>query len=217
MSKKTVVLLNGAPFSGKDTASNILLELFGEGKQLNFKDALYRETAKFFGIDLTDFIKAATNRDTKDSPSSNLFNPAANIFIRFLLMLLSFIRPVGFSPRQALIHVSENIIKPEFGKAFFGNQLAMSIADSIEDFFFVADSGFIDEIKPLIESGYDVKVIRIHRTGCTFEGDSRKLLTNEELDELGVDVVDLSNNGTLEELKENLLELATGFIIGKGK
>lgn len=217
MSKQTVVLLNGAPASGKDTAAGFLLELFGEGKQLNFKDALYRETAKYFGVDLNEFIKAATDRNTKEAPSRKLFDPASNFFVRVLMLLLSMIRPVGFSPRQALIHVSENIIKPKFGKTFFGNQLAMAVADSIENIFFVADSGFIDEVKPLVESGYIVKVIRIHRDGCTFAGDSRTFLKDEDLKELGIDVVDLDNNGTLEELKDKLLDLATGFVIGMDK
>jgi len=58
MSKK-VILLNGAPNSGKDESAKILKKLFGFGSIHSFKDELYKETAEYYGLDLDKFKQMA--------------------------------------------------------------------------------------------------------------------------------------------------------------
>lgn len=204
--KQRVILLNGPPNSGKDISAQMLLELFGGGRHRAFKDVLYQETAKYFDVDVDWIRSMATDRTTKEAPTRRLFDREFNWVVRLALTLFSFIRPVGFSPRQALIHVSENIIKPRFGDKYFGYRLVNSIIESGEEFTFVSDSGFIDEIYPLIEEGMDVWVLRIKRDGCDYSGDSRRYLLDDELKDLGVRFIDIDNNGSLEDLKAKLLE-----------
>lgn len=203
--KQKVILLNGPPNSGKDASALLLKELFGEGEHRAFKDVLYEETAKYFNVDLNWLTSMATDRTTKESPTRSLFDRSLNPLVRFALFLFSYIRPVGFSPRQALIHVSENIIKPRFGDTYFGHKLLDAIQTSGSDLTYVSDSGFIKEIHPLVEAGLEVYVLRLKREGCTYNGDSRRYLTDEELSALGVRVIDIDNNGTISDLREKLL------------
>lgn len=212
--KKTVFLINGAPNSGKDASATLLKKAFGGGSHRAFKDALYEETAKHFNVDLDWFIKQATDRTTKETPTRILFDRSMNPLVRIALFLFSLIRPVGFSPRQALIHVSENIIKPKFGNTFFGIKLLDAILDDDQAITFVSDSGFESEIEPLVEAGLKVHVIRLHREGCTFEGDSRSLLSDETLNRLGVTFKDVYNDGTLEDLEKKLTNAACDLLVG---
>ncbi|WP_378347435.1 hypothetical protein [Acinetobacter baumannii] len=212
--KQRVILLNGPPNTGKDVSAEMLKELFGGGSHKAFKDVLYEETAKYFNVGLDWMRSMATDRTTKEAPTRKLFDKDLNWIVRLALTLLSFIRPVGFSPRQALIHVSENIIKPRFGDTYFGHKLLEAIKASGDEFTFVSDSGFIKEIHPLVEAGLEVYVLRLKREGCTYAGDSRRYLTDKELKELGVHVIDIDNNGTLDELKAKLLDASLEILLG---
>lgn len=202
--KKTIFLLNGAPASGKDTAALIMQNELHKGSHLSFKEELYKIVANYFNIDLEKFRSLATDRTTKDAPYKELIRPDTGILARFIMWLFGFVRPVGYSPRQALIYVSEKVIKPKFGKDFFGQKLLETIEKVSTEFVYVSDSGFIDEIKPLVEAGHKVVVLRIHRNGCTFDGDSRTLLSDEDLAELGVKAIDIDNNKSLKDLSDNL-------------
>ena len=93
-----VIILNGPPNIGKDTLGNNVQQLIG-WPRMEFKEALYRETASYYGVDLVTFAMLASGRTTKEVPMPTLG---------------------GLSPRQAMIHVSEEVIKPKFGKQFFG-------------------------------------------------------------------------------------------------
>lgn len=203
---KTIILLNGAPASGKDTAALIMKNELHNGAHLSFKEELYKIAANYFGIDLEKFRSLATDRTTKDAPFKELIRPDTGVLARLILWLVGLVRPTGLSPRQALIYVSEKIIKPKFGKDFFGVKLLETINSVKSEIVYVSDSGFIDEIKPLVKAGHKVIVFRLHRNGCNFEGDSRALLSDEELTELGVKFVDIDNNKGLKELSDDLFE-----------
>lgn len=205
LEKQKVILLNGPPNSGKDVSALILKDLFAEGEHRAFKDVLYQETAKYFNVDLGWLTSMATDRTTKEAPTRELFDRTLNPLVRFALFLFSFVRPVGFSPRQALIHVSENIIKPRFGDTYFGLKLLSTILASGANYTFVSDSGFLKELIPLVDAELDVTVIRLHREGCDYLGDSRRYLEDEELKDLGIRVIDIKNDGTIADLREKLL------------
>ena len=166
--KNVAVILNGPPGCGKDTIANrivaeehLLPRHISPFQKHQFKDALYEHTAKHFEIGLDEFIHFASDRILKDSTS---------------LAGLG-----GRTPRQALIHVSEDIYKPRYGNDYFGEVEARSVREHKRRLggiinVIYPDSGFESEVPP-IESEFDhVLIIRLHRDGFNFSGDSRNYL-----------------------------------------
>ncbi|QFG06668.1 putative ATP-binding protein [Proteus phage Myduc] len=151
------VILNGPPGCGKDTLANLQAKKDSIIKR-QFKDALYAHTAKYFNVGLDEFIHFASDRVLKDSLSLSGLH--------------------GRTPRQALIHVSEDIYKPRYGSDYFGKVEADNIRElkgRMDSSFTVIypDGGFTDEVVA-IEPEFDVIVIvRLHRDGFDFSNDSR--------------------------------------------
>lgn len=154
------VIFNAPPNSGKDFLGEKLAE-FLEGLVLRFKDTLYEDTAKYLSLNREVFIKLATDRRTKDAPMG----------------FGSSISPT-ITPRQALIHVSENIIKVDKGKAYFGETLAKRLR---QGWNIITDGGFEEEFPPIAEASDRVYVIQLSADKCSFEGDSRDYFTYEFL------------------------------------
>ena len=82
--------------------------------------------------------------------------------------------------RQALIHVSENVCKPKYGRDYFGKLAANRIRagreiDSLacKNIVF-SDGGFVEEVLSLVDID-DVVVVRLKGRG-SFLGDSRSYL-----------------------------------------
>lgn len=151
------VILNGPPGCGKDTIARIIA---AESDFIlhQFKDALYEHTARHFAVDLDKLIHYAQDRVLKDSVS---------------LAGLG-----GRTPRQALIHVSEDIYKPRYGKQYFGDVEARRVAECARRVsgslaVIYPDGGFPDEILRVGDAFDFVIVIRLHRNGFDFSGDSR--------------------------------------------
>jgi hypothetical protein len=169
-----IIVMNSAPNTGKDTAADYIAEKY-QAQHLRFKDGLYKVAAMVAGVNAKDLKYIATERELKEVP-----NP---YFI---------VNGKAVSPRQWLIHCSENVVKPLLGKDFFGKQLAQSITS---DLVVISDSGFESEIVPLLQAGHYICVIRIERDGYTFEGDSRSYLPTSPLYHTFL----VNNNGTLEQ------------------
>lgn len=217
--QKTFVLFNGAPNSGKDTAADLMCDvIFGEGVRLNFKDALYKETAKFFNVPLPIAVDLFKSRELKELPSRRfkLGLDLSNVsWVKRMFLWLRGYKPKYLSPRQALIHVSENVIKPLYGDDYFGQEMLKAAENYLEtEFVFAGDSGFLSELEPLVEAGHKVVVIQMHRDGCTFKGDSRNYIEQDDVEHLGIKVIKLDNNESLEQLKFNLLKAATDILGG---
>jgi hypothetical protein len=152
------LILNGPPGVGKDTLADLIVS-YGFDKHI-FKQALYVETAKYWGVDLAEFTYQATHRTLKELP----WKP------------LEWSTGADCSPRQALIYVSEQIIKPTKGKTFFGRQAATACQEAESEFTVFSDGGFYAELDPIIGTFREVAVIRLHREGFNFDGDSRDYL-----------------------------------------
>lgn len=167
-----IIVMNAPKMSGKDCAADYVAEKYF-AQHLRFKDGLYKVAAMVAGISVELMVFLATERSTKEVPSHHF-----RVNGEFV------------SPRQWLIHVSENVVKPLLGKDFFGKQLAQSITS---DLVVASDSGFESEIIPLLEAGHDVYVFRIEHDGYTFEGDSRSYLPASPLYKTFL----VENNGTL--------------------
>ena len=208
MDNKIVVLFNGAPASGKDTCASIMKELFKDSEILAFKDTLYKDTAKLFGVDCKLFKEIATDRDLKEKKTA-LLRINTGGFIGYLKYLAgAILQRYAYSPREALIYTSEKVIKPKYGLSYYGNKLAQDVLESDKEVFFVPDSGFIPELQPLVDAGHNILVVRLFRSGYSFEGDSRTQFEENELIKMGVNFVNLHNDGDLEELKESLISIA---------
>ena len=81
-----------------------------------------------------------------------------------------------------MIWVSEEVIKPLFGYNYFGKYLAEEIGVSDSCGVVISDSGFAQELMPILDRDYytfndiEVHVVQLTKDGCTFEGDSRTYL-----------------------------------------
>lgn len=159
---KKVVILNAPPNSGKDYFVEQLKErgiheIGGlEWHHQEMKSAPVEMVKLFYN--LTDYgVEFLSSRENKEIPSSTL----------------------GLkSWREAVIHVSEDVVKPVLGKDVFGMVAAKKLKYGINIF---TDGGFEEEITPIVdEVGEDnIIIIKIEREGSSFEGDSRNWLDIE--------------------------------------
>lgn len=152
-----IVILNGPPGCGKDTIADIL------HKEYDFlhhamKDSLVVAAAGIAGISLGR-MHSLLSRNTKDS-----FNHL-----------------LGMTPREWLIEVSENIIKPRFGSSTFGAREAIKCQREIakgNQSIVYSDGGFPEELQAMatVLGEENILLVRLRRDGYTFDGDSRTYL-----------------------------------------
>ena len=148
-----VFILNGPPAIGKDTLAANIGRVFNFPVAM-FKTALYEATAKHFHVSLDYMTNVATAREFKERPNKYLGDA---------------------SPRQALIHVSENVIKPMFGKKFFGLKAVDFLHKQVilSNNVVFSDGGFPEECECLVEHGFEVHIIQLHHPDVDFSKDSR--------------------------------------------
>jgi len=147
-----IVILNGPPGSGKDEAASLFKEVFGFGN-LSFKYQLFKETINHFEVDKDWFMEGYDDREVKEKKEFALKE---------------------MSRREAMIHVSEDIVKPKNGKDYFGRMVAEEIEDGKS--YAIADGGFIEELEPIIEKlgEENIVLVQITREGHDFSTDSRR-------------------------------------------
>ena len=232
MSDKTIVIFNAPIGAGKDVSADFMLNYFKTGLKASFKDALYEDTAKYFDIDVKDLIEYHSSRVLKEQASEMFPKYEKHSLKQYTLALLYVVGALFnirslmslgyYSSREALIHVSENIVKPKQGNDFYGRKLVETIEASSERYVFVADGGFTSEIVPLLEAGYNVYIVQLERNGATFENDSRKLLT--EYDFKGEDgsvlydnlkFIKMYNNGSLDDLYKTITDFSFDLVLNQ--
>jgi hypothetical protein len=164
-----LVLFNGPPRSGKDTAVECFQDIDWDISSFKFAQPLH-DNAR-----MTIFPLVGENRYMYYSEE------AKNEIILEL----------GVSYRDFCIKLSEEYYKPNFGKDIFGRIQAGYIKHIIEstqwerNIFACSDSGFVDEVRPVIEviGAENVMLVHLYRDGCSFIGDSRNYV---DLSDFGI-------------------------------
>lgn len=159
-----IAVFNGPPGTGKDEACLYFKEL--GFKHLSFKDELFKETFKFFGVSKGWFMKGYNDRSVKETPAPQLK-----------------INGTSLSRREAMIYVSEKYIKPKYGDDYFGLQAVKNISEKHNYCF--SDGGFISELIPIINKvgAENICIIQLTRDGCDFSSDSRRYFDGEIVEE----------------------------------
>ena len=223
---KTVVIFNAPASSGKDLAADFMLSYFNTGLKASFKDALYVDTANHFNIDVNDLIDYHNDRNLKEQASEMFPKYEKHSLKQYMLGLLYVVGALFnirslmslgyYSSREALIHVSENIVKPKQGNDFYGRKLVETIQASSERYIFTGDGGFTNEVTPLLEAGYNVYIVHLERNGATFENDSRKLLTEDDFKEYSnIKFIKMYNNGSLDDLYKTITDFSFDLVLNQ--
>lgn len=153
-----VVLISGPKGSGKDTLARIL------NSQSNHLWVGWRRHIEKFAKPLMDAADAHGF-----GPDKSAHHPLDE-------------DKLGPTRREWMIHLSENVVKPQFGKAIYGQMCARRILDrggecrlGRNNIFFISDSGFRHEAAAVMWMLGDQNCLRIHinREGCSYDGDSR--------------------------------------------
>ena len=226
MSDKTIVIFNAPIGAGKDVSADFMLSYFNTGLKASFKDALYVDTAKHFNIAVSDLIDHHNDRSLKEIPSEMFNKYEKHSLKQYALALLYVVGALFntrslmslgyYSSREALIHVSENIVKPKQGNDFYGRKLVERIEASSERYVFTPDGGFLDEVTPLLEAGYEVYIVQLERDGATFENDSRKLLTEDDFKEYSnIKFIKMYNNGSLDDLYKTITDFSFDLVLNQ--
>lgn len=189
-----VVITNGAPFTGKDTLVKFLLENYSDKnvKWARFKDILYKESYKRLTayyddrgllISLKQWIDICNHVILKDK---KLPYDLSNIE-HWITATLVYNNHYGdqLSPRNELIHESEDNIKVKYGAGGVAVLTAKEIKNDVnwkDKTYFFSDGGFnieIDVLKEELElTDNDITIVRIDADGCSYKNDSREYINN---------------------------------------
>lgn len=182
---RKVVLLMGPPGAGKDTLADHLVDAFpGRVVKHEFKARLVELLLEAYTLSPVQW-GILQRRENKERPSELLH---------------------GRSPRQALIHLSEEVIKPREGKDYFAREFVRLYLGQDDDRIVVAsDCGFAEEIE-LAGAVCECLVVHVHRPGHTFAGDSRNYHT------AGRPAVELHNDSTPEAVCAKISQLVRDWI-----
>lgn len=192
-----IIIFNSPPRTGKDEAVDHILnqsntsDSFYSVHKRQFKDCLFNLTSALYGITVEEFLE---NYNDAHEESKTGWNKDLNQF-----KIESKYKTLSLSQRTSLIHTSENIIKPIFGKQAFGSALVQSLPEN--GLVLISDGGFPEEIEPLIDhvSAENILIVQIERDGCTYDGDSRNYLNMSN-----IKTEKIINNGTLDEFHSNV-------------
>jgi hypothetical protein len=202
MNKTTI--LNAPPNAGKDTIAEALCAATG-AIHMEMKSHLYQVTASLFNMSPVNLRMIATDRERKER-QTQLFTLPIDKYNQ--LCRITGNKPVrgvsprsthAISPREALIYTSEIVVKPTFGRDYFG-KIANSNIQPCGAVF--SDGGFDEEIEPIARGQKDVYIIQFERDGCSWSGDSRGWLSDHH----GIPTLKTTNNGTVEELVTRILD-----------
>lgn len=116
---------------------------------------------------------------------------------------------LGVSYRQWQIDFSEKFMKPLYGDDIFARLFVQRNKNFDGSAIVVPDSGFYSEAAPVAKAfgEENTLLVRIHRPGFDFTGDSRSYLYSVSPNE-----VDVYNDGTQEEFERKIFNIVNDFI-----
>lgn len=172
-----LVLLNGPPRCGKDTAAQGLAQ-FCKIHVVKNTAPMDAAIKAFFGF--TDPEWTFAREKGKDIPM---------------------LRLNGLSLRQVLISFSEDWAKPKFGTGIFGTLGVKALEPDALNV--CSDSGFESEALEYLKAlgASNIMLFHIGRKGCSFDGDSRSYIQVP-----GVTPVPVSNNTSPEALAKTIYQ-----------
>lgn len=209
-----ILLLNAPKNVGKSVAVKYLRSLGIDLVSAECKESLHNLTMTLFGVDPSRYWEIYNTRELKEVPLPEF--RLIDIDMEILSDVLDYdlhhwsnpwrnktFTSCNLSIREAMIYVSEVVIKPRWGQDWFGKERVRKITSwkGIDDqwlpsdIVFVDDStAFVDELVPLIDhiGQENILLLRIHRQGFTFEGDSRNYIPNGVI----ANTRDIYNDGT---------------------
>lgn len=191
-----IILFNAPPGAGKDTiATHVQTALSVPSNIVKFAAPLKTVAMHLYcGGDSKKFYEFDNNQEIKSKPHPQF---------------------LGSSCRQVQIDISEVYMKKVHGEKVFGHLLVADIERKEKqgiEVFLVSDSGFRPEAEVLVEEfgPQNVLLVRIHREGKTYQGDSRNYI---ELEDLGVKTIDLDNiNNDINQTMDTLLKEINKFV-----
>jgi hypothetical protein len=174
-----VIILNGPPGSGKDTiAEELRAADFGH---LRVKTKLFSQAIEMSRISFSEWFQRYNDRKLKETPWDRLG---------------------GLSQREFLIKISEEWVKPIFGKDYYGRVAGEAAADELlwDNSVVFSDGGFQEEFDTIksIVGKENILLVRLYREGTSWDGDSRGYLKNPDWE------VDIENNGSVQEVVEHI-------------
>jgi hypothetical protein len=176
MRRHQIVFLNGPRRSGKDTAAKFIAQEF----------ALEARTAKF-AMPLK--LAAAAMFNLNQGRVRQLEAPGSKLKSQRLPELFDMTWP------EVLIWLSEECMKPKFGKDVFGLLMLSYLAQpTLTSITVISDCGFADELTPIIQlfGAENCHLFRIYRDGHTFAGDSRGYVFENDVP-VGLHIEDIHN------------------------
>jgi hypothetical protein len=182
LANQKLILFNGPRHSGKDTAANHVWSSFPDTMRFKMSRPLKDGIKAFFN--LTD-AQVAYLESKKTEPDELLFQ---NSYV------------------DVQISMSEYWAKDKFGMRVFGKLAFREIQKSPSKIFVCSDSGFDYEAAPLLPyfGISNVLLVRLHREGKTFAGDSRGYI---ELP--GVRTLEMSNDSSTTHFCEQVKEIVS--------
>jgi hypothetical protein len=161
-----IVLLNGPPRVGKDTVGRALLSLSRSSEVAKFAGELKDAVHRLYGLNVPpDYFETR-----KDEPCEELH---------------------GQIPRALYLALSERYFKPMHGPDIFGRLLVKTLRGmeaAGKELVAITDSGFREEAEAVLKVFPNALLVRLHRNGTSFVGDSRSHI------QLGIEAIDFRND-----------------------
>ena len=181
---KTIILLNGPPGCGKDTVAAIMKKKMRSTELYKMASPLKKAFGALLNLD-SKLLYGLTETDSKDRPIWREFPT---------------------TPRDILIKLSEDVMKPFFGPDIFGVIAVQGIDQIIASRVVISDIGFTEEVVPIAKRyGYNrVFGLAISREGHDFENDSRCYI---DFHNLGLEWDWLRNDHDLELLEAQVVRV----------
>lgn len=189
-----IILFNGPPRSGKDTAAALLDAILSRNRlpcyKYKFAQPLKDAVHSLFGMPdiMVEHFDAV-----KETQIKQFF---------------------GMSPREAYIWLSEKCAKPKFGNDFFARVAVNHLKQLGGVTIVISDCGFQAEVNAMVEhfGSENVALVHLLREGTSFEkcNDSRRYVDHA----VNRSYV-INNNGTLSDFSESIEKTLGDFINGK--